>query len=154
MINYFKNFKKYAFRLELLQKYDVYEEKDDFNNFLKTGKINVDLSEWSNIVKSAVLRNAVMNRVHVVRYPLSDYLRYEFLGYKYNLDFGENIFILDSKEYNNEINSDFWLFDDEILLELKYDFNGKYLGYTELKDNIQKYIDLKNELLNKAKRFN
>jgi len=38
-MDYFNKFTKYAFRLELLQKYDVDEEKESLNEFLKTGKV-------------------------------------------------------------------------------------------------------------------
>jgi len=84
-MNHFETFRKYAFRLELLQEYKVEEEKAAFENFLKTGKVDEKQNaDWHEIVRKAKARGAVMERVHVVDFPLSDYLRFEKEEYKLN----------------------------------------------------------------------
>lgn len=152
MEKYFRAFKKYAFRLELLQEYYIIEEKESFELFLKKGEIIQDSAskEWTSIIENAKKRGAKMQRVHIIKFPLSDYLKYEIEYYKINMKAGEDIcFVLD-KEYQkikNKINHDFWLFDDKIALKINYDTKGKYLGFEEIKKETSKYINLKNKLL-------
>ena len=51
--------------------------------------------QWVSMIKAAVKAGKVFQRVHVVREPLTDYLRYE-LGWSYppNVEAGEDIRIL------------------------------------------------------------
>ena len=56
-------------------------------------------------------------------------------------------------EYNNEINFDFWLFDDETVLKMNYDKEGRFLGIEKIKEDIKKYINLKNKLLKLSKEI-
>ncbi len=157
MEKYFKNFKKYAFRLELLQKYDVSFEEENYNNFLETGKVNHESNkEWHDIIKDAKQRGAEMSRVHVIKKPLSDYLKFEFEMYKGNQKAGEEILILKEEYFKSldvDIYFDFWLFDDEVVLKMEYNKYGKYLAYQKLSNNIDKFISLKNKLLNISKKF-
>jgi len=157
MLNYFKSFNRYAFRLELLQAYDVSREQEDFNFFLKTGKINSsNNSSWHEIIQSAIKRNAKFQRVRVIQEPLSKYLQYEFEHYKSNIKAGDKVFLLKKEEFkklNSDINFDFWLFDDEIVLKMNYDSSGKFLGFEVLNTNIEPFIKLKNNLLKIAKSF-
>ena len=156
-MDYFNKFTKYAFRLELLQKYDVDEEKESLNEFLKTGKVleNKSNRDWANIIKNSLKRGAKMERVHIIKTPLSDYLKYEIEAYKLNIKAGEKIsFVLkgDFDKVNKRIiNQDFWLFDDKIVLTMNYNSHGKFKGFTELTKNINKFIKFKNELLLKSK---
>ncbi len=154
METFFNNFKKYAFRLEILQEYNVDEEKEDFVIFLRTGKVNKKINNrWHKIITAAKKRGAVIKRVHVVELPLSDYLKYEIQHYKLNCDKGEEIFIILKDEFENlksKINYDFWMFDDEIVLKINYDSKGRFLGFDEIKNDIHCFKELKNNLLHKA----
>ncbi|MDD5331778.1 MAG: hypothetical protein PHE43_03070 [Candidatus Nanoarchaeia archaeon] len=156
MLNHFKNFKKYAFRLELLQEYNIPNERKHFIKFLKTKIYTPSTnSEWIKLIKSANKRKAKISRVHVIELPLSDYLKFEIRYYKINKNAGEQVFLLNKDKFKKikpNIKSDFWLFDDEIVLKMKYDKQGRFLGYKEIKRDIQKYIDLKNKLLKIAKK--
>lgn len=151
----FLNFKKYAFRLELLQEYDVPEEKESFGRFLRTGEVKDDnRDEWASIIQSAISRGATMNRVHVIKEPLSDYIRFELTAYKFNIKEGEKVFLLSQKEFDElkmSINSDFWLFDDELVLEMNYDKKGKFIESRELRKDIKSFIKLKAKLLQLAR---
>ncbi len=51
------------------------------------------------------------------------------------------------------INSDFWLFDDKIVLKMNYDAEGRFLGFTEIRENIGEFIELKKRLLMQAISF-
>jgi len=120
MANHFENFKKYAFRLELLQEYNVDGEKESIKEFLKTGKVSED-KDWTNLIKSAISRGAFMERVHVIILPISKYLKYEIEAYKANIEAGEKVSFMLKEEFdkiNTKINHDFWLFDDKIVLKM------------------------------------
>lgn len=153
MEEYFKNFKKYAFRLELLQEYDVEEEKEAIKKFLKSNKIEPD-KEWINIIKKARRRKAIMHRARVIKLPLMDYLKFEIKAYQFNIASGENIYFIYQEEFdklNSEINYDFWLFDDKIVLKMNYNNKGKFMGFVKIKSDIDKYIKFKDRLLSIAK---
>ena len=159
MIEYFKNFKRYAFRLELLQKYDVSEEKEEFEEFMKTGEIDkkaqsLAMEEWYEIIRQAKQRGAQMKRVHVVVLPLSDYLRFEIAAYEFNVKEGEEVFLLSQADFNKietSINSDFWLFDDTTVLKMKYGSGGEYLGFDVISENVGAFVEFKEILLSMAK---
>ncbi|MFA5070981.1 MAG: DUF6879 family protein [Candidatus Pacearchaeota archaeon] len=154
MDSYFENFEKSAFRLELLQKYSVDEELEDFSNFIKTSKINSKkYSEWTEIISKAKSRGVIMQRVHIVDFPLSDYLKYEFEYYKISKKIGEQIFLLDKNKFNEKVNFDFWLFDDRIVLKMNYDQDGKFLGFEKIIGNVDKFVKLKNKLLKISEEF-
>lgn len=157
MIDYFINFKKYAFRLELSQKYTIETEKHFLEHFLKTGKFKSEMMDkWTQLIKSNIKRGVSMQRVHVIKKPLSDYLRFEFESYKLTTKSGEKVFLLPQEEFDKiktHINSDFWLFDDKIVLKMSYDKEGRFLGFNEIRDNIGEFIELKDKLLMQAKRL-
>ncbi len=138
MKDYFNKFKKYAFRLELLQSYSVEQEKKDFMKFLKDGKVSKDENkEWYETIKNAKSRGAIIQRVHVISFPLSDYIKFEMEAYRYNMKEGEQIFTIPYRKFLKlmpKIKKDFWLFDDKIV-------------------KINDYIELKDILLSKAKIF-
>ena len=88
-----------------------------------------------------------MSRVHLIESPVSKYLKFELEAYKLNSKVGENIYLLDKDKYDNTINYDFWLFDDEIVLKMTYDKNGSFIKIEEITKDINKYIEVKNKLL-------
>ncbi len=152
MANHFENFKKYAFRLELLQEYNVDGEKESIKEFLKTGKVSED-KDWTNLIKSAISRGAFMERVHVIILPISKYLKYEIEAYKANIEAGEKVSFMLKEEFdkiNTKINHDFWLFDDKIVLKMNYDLSGKFKGFEEIK-NASEFVKLKDITLLKSK---
>ena len=152
MMQYFNTFKKFAFRLELLQEYDVKEETESFAKFMSTG-IPTNFPEWEDIIKKANDRGAQMSRVHVLTFPLSDYLKYELSCYKNNENAGEKILLINGSHYNelglNKI-TDFWIFDDNIVLKMRYSKEGKFLGFETITTDIDDYIQTKNLLLKNA----
>jgi len=157
MEKFFAGFKKYAFRLELLQEYDVGCEREDFENFKRTGNVSgEDLMDWHLTIENAKIRGAFMSRVHVVKRPFCDYLRYEIEACKYNAVAGERILFLDFEEFDKldlRIKFDYWLFDDEVVLKMVYDEEGKFLCYEEIRGDLKLYIELKDKLLSASRDF-
>lgn len=149
-MDYFNTFKKSAFRVETLQKYNVNEEQEGFANFLNHGILDNNLNnDWYDIIKKAKNRGASITRVHLIKLPLTDYLRFEIELYKLNEKYGEEIFILIDNQTEKQIN-DFWLFDDEFVLDMQYSDDGKFIDWKERKDNINDFINIKNNLLSQS----
>lgn len=74
------------------------------------------------------------SRVHVVEHPLSEYVRYEMLGYVESAAASEAIFIADRTAQPDlaALRSDFWLFDaegDSCAVLMHYSENGEVLGF-------------------------
>lgn len=103
MLDYFLNAKKRVFRLELLQEYDVSEEKESFHYFQKMWNIVVtkDTMQWLDLVRNVTSRGVDWKRSHVVEYPLSEYVQYECKYYELNRMAWENIELLDKKDERN-----------------------------------------------------
>ena len=78
-----------------------------------------------------------VSRVHVLRSPLSDYLRYELAAYPGNINAGESIGIIDlsRQEVNGLPDHDFWLFDDVSVYRMHYTDAGQFIGAERLPDS-------------------
>lgn len=121
------------FRLEVLDAYDVASDGGDFSRYLR-GDAAPDPARkepWLARLRDDARRGLRNYRVHVVRSPLSPYLRYEFeWGYAYNVQAGEDIRILDVSEVSPPplISEDFWLVDDREVVRMHYDLEGRFFG--------------------------
>lgn len=125
-----------AFRLELLDTYDVETDGADVARYLAgEPDPNAEAKQpWLDKLAADIAAGTVWSRVHVVRSPLNDYLRYEFeWGYAYNAAAGEQIRILDLAERAAPaglIDEEFWILDDQHLLLMHYDQAGRFAGGT------------------------
>ncbi|HYR62015.1 MAG TPA: helix-turn-helix transcriptional regulator [Actinomycetota bacterium] len=136
----FETFAHRAFRLETLSRYDVPEVEEALRAFLagapKPGPDPDDLA-WQSNIRAHAAAGRPMQRVHVIRGPLTDYLRFEVeWGYPDNTAAGEDIGILhvgdgELPELGEE---DFWLFDDSTLVLMRYDEHGRWLGADQVVD--------------------
>lgn len=132
-----------AFRLETRQSYAGSGEDAAYEAFQAGGTrppLEADDLTYLADVRAARARGARWQRVHVVREPLSAYLRFE-LTWEYgpNVEAGEEIglVVLDEAEpWPPELPSDvdFWLFDEHLLFELRYDPDGMWLSVNEIAD--------------------
>ncbi|MGH2690786.1 MAG: DUF6879 family protein [Actinomycetota bacterium] len=130
----FSTFATSAFRLETLARYSVPEEADRLRLFME-GAPNPGPDEgqraWQSIVRRHAHAGRYMQRVHLIRGPLTDYLRFEIeWGYRDNAAAGEDIRILhvgpdELPELGSE---DFWLFDDALAIRMRYDDDGHWTG--------------------------
>lgn len=123
------------FRLETLDHYDVSSDGGDFRRYLRgeSGPDRDRKAAWHKVLQADLDRGIATSRVHVVRSPLSDYLRYEFdWGYAHNLAY-EDIRILDITERPAPVEldgiGDFWLIDGRSAAVMHYDEDGRYLGF-------------------------
>ncbi|MER5985363.1 DUF6879 family protein [Streptomyces sp. NPDC001787] len=125
----FETFERTAFRLETLAVYDVSEEREEFERFLAGAEMGPDWDDnpW---VRSMTDQGKQVSRVHVLRSPLTDYLRYELAAYLGNTKAGESIGIIDLAEQapTGLPDHDFWLFDNQEAYRMHYTVEGTFVG--------------------------
>ncbi|MGH3765993.1 MAG: DUF6879 family protein [Pseudonocardiaceae bacterium] len=134
---FFDSYQREAFRLETLSAYGVSREQAGFERFLATGELDTqDDDPWLVRVRHFRRTGRWIGRVHVIRRPLTDYLRYEFAVYRRTLEAGEDVRILDLTGQPDPglPAQDFWLFDDLAVVRMDYDRDGTQLGRELLED--------------------
>lgn len=134
---FFDSFKQEAFRLETHPVYDMADEQDEIEQFLATGQLHIpDDDQWLTRVRDFRITGRWVGRVHVISRPLTDYLRYEFAVYRYTVQAGEDVRILDITDRANPglPAQDFWLFDETSVVRMDYDEHGRQLGRELLED--------------------
>nr|MDT0656748.1 hypothetical protein [Micromonospora sp. DSM 115978] len=98
------------------------------------------------MVADSALAGRRWSRVHVLDRPLSDYLRFELLGYQGNVAAGEDVRIADRAtvpESLAESRQDFWLLDDELAITIEYDEMGRRRALTPTSD-VGSFIEQRN----------
>lgn len=134
----FNVFQATAFRLETLPRYSDETEDAELAMFL-AGKPLPERSPrtepWLRRVADTTFLGIRWQRVHVVSHPLTDYLRFELVGYEANEAAGEDVRIA-SRDAHPELaglRQDFWLFDAEtpepFVLLMGYDDAGHLTGF-------------------------
>lgn len=126
----FRAFTESAFRFETLS---VYQEsgaqQESLEHFLATGEMTEqeEPNEWDRMVMAHRQQGRTMRRVHTVRLPLTDYLRWELSFHEATSH--EEIRILNIDEHPEfaaiEELGDAWLFDDRVGVRLCYDEDGQ-----------------------------
>lgn len=123
----FQTFEHSAFRLETLQSYGQSGEDSAFDAFL-AGRPYVrppGKERWLANIARARSVGATMSRVHIVREPLTDYMRFELTwAYAPNVAAGEDIRIISLAQDEPWAPGlprryDYWLLDDD-LYEMEY----------------------------------
>ncbi len=140
----FDAFRATAFRLETLPRYSDEEEDAELALFL-AGKPLPERSTqtvpWLKRVADTTVTGKRWQRVHVVSHPLTDYLRFELVGYEANVSAGEDVRIADRDAHPElaELRRDFWLFDAEtpeaFALLMGYDVAGRLTGFERTTDS-------------------
>jgi len=129
-----EHFQRTAFRLEVRDSYGVTAERGEVDRYL-AGEPGPDPdrhSPWLDELRADAAAGKRWQWVHVVRGPLSPYLRMAFeWGYAANVRAGADVRILDLAEHprpDGLVDEDFWLLDDHAVLIMRYDNRGRYLG--------------------------
>lgn len=127
----FRDISSSWFRLETLQAYEVDYEGDEFDEFLRTGRIPDRADDsWQQMITRHVQAGRSLSRVHVIEEPLTDYLRYELAAYEINASAGEDIRLIPARrgQWPDGVpRVDFWLFDDARGWAMEYDEEGHFL---------------------------
>ena len=150
-----EKFRKY----ESLQYYDegpdgpfVSFSKGDIHRFLaRLLDLRMDDKPF---YESARARGTSFSRVHSIRLPLSDYLKYEFNSYHFNKKMGEDIAIIEELTVLASLGTpppDFMVFDQRCAMFQDYE-DGKLKGawITTNADLIKQAIDVFDTLHKKA----
>ena len=87
-----------------------------------------------------------MQRVHLIQFPISLYVLFEIEAYKKNIEAWEEIFYIPFEKCSVEVKSDFWIFDDSIVLKMNYDKDGRFVNFEEIND-CSSYLQVKKFLL-------
>jgi hypothetical protein len=105
---------------------------------LRVGEPGPPDRPWLSVIRSEVARGMHTYRVHVVRSPLTPYLRFCFeWGYAQNVAAGEHISIIDLAEQDAPgglLDHDFWLINDQDVVLMRYDEAGRFVGAEPLED--------------------
>jgi hypothetical protein len=129
-----------VFRLETLSSYTAPGEADMLHAFNEGRPLpprGPDTDPWLRMVADSVHAGRRWSRVHVLVRPLSDYLRFELLGYQGNVAAGEDVRIADRAtvpETLSVLTRDFWLLDDVLAVVIKYDGDGRRLAMEPTRD--------------------
>ncbi|WP_372408890.1 DUF6879 family protein [Streptomyces luteireticuli] len=151
----FETFERTAFRLETLEEYDIEEEREEIARFIAGEDMG---PEWADNpwVRSMTDKGKHVSRVHVLRSPLTDYLRYELAAYPGNIKAGEEIGIVDLSEQTvtGLPDHDFWLFDDRDVYRMHYTEAGAFVGAELLPaDRLPEYEGYRDQAITAAVPF-
>lgn len=136
----FDTFEHSVFRLETLQAYQGSRERELLADFLAGKPRPADRlkADWTAMIAANAQAGKSVQRVHVVREPLTDYLRFELTwGYEPNAEAGEDIRIVSVHDggWPPELpQRDYWLFDAAKLYDMHYDPEGVWLGIEPVND--------------------
>jgi hypothetical protein len=127
------HFHRTARRVEVRDSYDVAAERGQLDRYL-AGEPGPDPNRstpWLNELRRDTAAGKRWMWVHVVRSPLSDYMRMALeWGYPANVRAGAKVRILDLAERPRPalVDEDFWLLDDDAVLVMHYGKRGQFLG--------------------------
>jgi hypothetical protein len=110
----FDTFTHRVFRLEALQSYAVSAEDARLRAFrdgTPRPERSVRTDPWLRRIAVSTAAGKSWSRVHLVRHPLSEYLRYELVSYVESQAAGEEIGLVAVETYPQLAGPDFWLFD-------------------------------------------
>ncbi|WP_432586217.1 DUF6879 family protein [Streptomyces sp. HD1123-B1] len=112
-----------AVHLEMRDAYGVGDEVEDFENWKRTGRRDVDPTSaywapWVDLIRRTVARGVAVRRARVVSEPVTDYIRYEHAGTEVNVHAGEQVRWLPRRQASDVAlpGNDCWVFDGEIVL--------------------------------------
>lgn len=143
----FDSYAHSVFRLETLQIYRGQRDLDLLDQFLADKPRPPDpiKDRWTSMIVSNVQAGKAVQRVHVVREPLTDYLRFELTwGYELNAAAGEDVRIIALVQHDawpvDLPQHDYWLFDSVERYDMHYDGNWVCLGAEHVTEP-QKIVD-------------
>lgn len=135
----FESFARSAFRVETLPFYAEESNLDALEHFVATGELIQfdELEDWLRLLADHRAAGRSIRRVHTVRLPLTEYLRWELTSQ--SQDDREETRVLDLGEYPElaevEELGDAWIFDDRVGARLCYDDDAAFTHVERLADD-------------------
>ncbi|MFF9016316.1 DUF6879 family protein [Streptomyces sp. NPDC014870] len=128
----FRDFESEAWRLETLPQYLVPQEAEEFAAFRNGARFPGPYEDaWTDLIRKHAATGGGIGRVHIVRRPLSEYLRFEFERYyRHQAPIGEDIRILDVTDKPDPLPDvqDFWMFDRSTVVLMHYEEDGRQIS--------------------------
>jgi hypothetical protein len=156
---YYNSFQNECFRLEALDRYQVSSDDIMYPQYLNGKAIpthdDPGWTNWFSKIKENVVRGKNHLRVHIVPSVLNDYLRFEIeWGYAlFNAPSGEKVSLfIKNDKIPPQLLNDFYLFDNRILIYVRYNTDNSWKGY-EIEENprvVQIFAHNKDVLLKNA----
>jgi hypothetical protein len=153
----FETFARSAFRLEVHQVYTMPREQPNIALFLAgERKPENHNSAWHDLIRANIAAGKTMIRAKVVRWPLTDYLRYQFAwSVPGNVDAGEDYRIIDVTDRDVDLpDQDFWMFDESKVVLMNYNSDGTMRGHELVEsEDVNKYCRWRDAALKESVRF-
>jgi hypothetical protein len=133
---FFTDFKKSATRIETLPVYVVDDERENFELYISGAPLPPDRNEeWVANIRECVADGKCMSRVHIIDHVLTPYLQFEIdWYYAVNAAAGEDIRFVFREDVPEVTYTDTWIFDDQVVLDLAYDTEGRLLYINQNED--------------------
>lgn len=140
----FDTFEVSAFHLETHQTYAVSGEDERLRAFregLPRPERSIRTSPWLRRVAMTSTQGKRWSRVHVIDHPLTEYMRYQLIGYVESQAAGEEIRLADRGKHFTlaDLGPDFWLFDagtpSSFGVLLHFNTSGNLLGIGKVTDS-------------------
>ncbi|SFT84777.1 hypothetical protein SAMN04487904_110134 [Actinopolyspora lacussalsi subsp. righensis] len=141
---YLTDYKRTAWRFETQPAYAMPNEQDNLNRW-RAGEPKPEghNATWHETVRKAVNAEKTIGRVRTVRQPLTEYQRFQLdWAIPGNIEAGEDIRILDLTDLELSLPSqDFWVFDDETVVDLNFRPDGTLINVDKLEDpDLDQYL--------------
>ncbi len=138
-----------AVHLEMRDVYSVGDEKDGFEEFLRTSRTDFDPDSpfwqgWTPLVRETVARGVQMRRARIVSEPVTDYIRWEHALTPVNVAVGEQVRWLPRRLASDIAlpGNDLWLIDDRRVMFHWFTGDGAWAGheFTEDSDVVKRVV--------------
>jgi len=150
---FFANAEKRIFRVEALPEYNVPEDRAIFDKFA-SGVPLPDLApsgaamQWFSKIKQCHDKGISFERLRLISGKITPYLRYEIdWCYTYSQDYGEETRFAQLDSSSVEWQTDFFAFDDSVLIYIDYDTSGSWQGFSLEEDPERRKTLLSGSLL-------
>jgi hypothetical protein len=155
---YWDQMEREWFKVEVLQDYSAEDDGTSLQTWKNGDKEkSIELikseqyKEWVDECRKKIDEGVKLTRVHIVKWPLTQYLEWELEHYKYvnEAKCGENIYLVD-KESLGGIDipkGDIMFFDDKVVIN-SYDEKGFMIAVTffDENDDIKQFLNLREKL--------
>ncbi|MGH3661996.1 MAG: DUF6879 family protein [Micromonosporaceae bacterium] len=138
----FHNFTVEAWRLETRDAYAMSYEREDYERFL-SGDLLIEppdmewFKPWLDMITKQTGAGKRVGRVRLLAEPPTDYQRWEMWVGSWNSRAGEELRYMPrarAVELGLPTNQDWWMFDSESIVILRFNDNNELLGYEKLTD--------------------
>ncbi len=141
--------KQSLFRFEYLQSFSVNSEKELWETWKNEHRIADEyMQDWWNYIADKKAAGINMQRVNLIRFPLTPYKEMEMEIFKKTIQYGDDIRLItgDSFDKLNISLKDFWLIDNTAAVDLHYDSEGGWIGF-DVESDVLKYFKARELIL-------